>query len=1038
MTNILNFTTKYLLKISAISFLIIVFLLRLVFAEQLAIKNFSITEGLSRNQTFVIYPDSRGFVWIGTADGLSRFDGYGFTNYNTRHGLPNSLISGFAETENGLYWVATHAGLCLINFNQPLDENGKLHLQMMNFGNTANLTIFSIHLDKEKNLWAGTQEGIFKISKSGNEYKIKRVSLETNQPARREGVGNFITDTLGNLWVVNSEGLFRIDKEEKITRYQLSFNQFFDRLGNIALDSKGRLWIGGLDGLYVLMPPKDEEKLKQIKENETSVTLPKEGGEFAVFDEKSGLNHNRILEVFISSDNEIWLSSRQGVSVFDGENFRKITTQNGLISNEILCFGEDPTGNIWIGTESTGVMRVARNGFVTYTQADGLPDNRISSVFEGSDGEIYVIGSNRNISRFDNGKFTTVKPNFPSEIKGSGWSWQHPVIQDSYGEWWIATSQGVVRFPKVSRIEELAQVFPLAVYNSTNGLKGDQVYRLYEDSQSNIWISNLAPPAAGLARWERATGKLQDFTPKSNENQENRSVYSFAEDSLGNLWVGFSNGEFGSIKDGNIEILKNIENLPETIVYDILKDQRGNLWLATAAGAYYLEKPESETLKFTRLTTAQGLSSNDIISITDDLNGRIYFATSQGVQRFDPETKRIELFTTADGIANSELRTAMRSRDGSLWFGTIRGLTRFNPSMLKEIQSPAPIFIQSVKVGGKNIPISELGEEILSKIEILPNQNHLEIEVFGLSLVSGDILKYQYRLGENSEWNEPSDQKTFTLVNLQPGNYEFQARVANSNGLVSPKPVIVSFTVQAPFYRQWWFITAFILIICGLAYLFYRSRIKRLIELEKIRLNIATDLHDDIGSSLSQISLISEVLVLKSNDDGKEPLETISKTAREAVGSMSEMVWAIDPKRDNLPDTIQRMRHYASETLTAANIELSFPTPVFDKNIKFDVDIRRHIYLIFKEAINNAVKHSDASKISIEFIKSGTTLILTIIDDGKGFTETENYSGNGLNNIRLRAKKLGGSVEIISKPEQGTTITLRIPLQTGNIFKFAT
>lgn len=1042
LTNVLNFTAKYslsyLFNFPAISFLIIVFSLQLVFAEQLAIKNFSITEGLARNQIFAIYPDSRGFVWIGTADGLSRFDGYGFTNYNTRHGLPNSLISGFAEAENGLYWVATHSGLCLIDFNQSLDENGKLHLQTIKFGNTLNLTVFSIHQDKQKNLWAGTRDGLFKVYKENNEYLSKRIILNENQLPRREGIGNFITDNRQNLWVNTADGLFRIDPAGKTTRYQLSSNQYFDRLGNISLDGKDRLWIGGLNNLYVLMPPNGDEKLARIQQNEVSITLPEKAGEFTVFDETNGLTDNHILEIFASSDNQIWLASRKGISVFDGEKFRKYSTQNGLISDEILCFAEDSTGNIWIGTESTGVMRAAQNGFITYTETDGLPDLRISSIFEGSDGEIYVIGSNRNISRFDNGKFITVKPNLPPNISGTGWSWQRPVIQDKYGEWWIATAQGVVRFPKVAKLEDLAEISPLAVYDSTNGLKGDQVYRLYEDRQSNIWISNFAPPAAGLTRWERKTGKLQDFTPKSIENQENPSAYSFAEDLNGNLWFGFSNAEFGRLQNGNIETFNYLENLPKTIVYDILTDRTGNLWLATGAGAYYLENSGADVLSFKPITTAQGLATNDIISITDDTEGRIYFATSRGIHRYYPDTKRIELFTTADGIANSELRTAMRSRDGSLWFGTIRGLTRFDPKLLKDINMPAPILIRSVRVGGKNFPVGELGSENLTDIEISPNQNHLEIEVFGLSLASGDILRYQYRLGEDKEWNEPTDQKIFTLVNLQPDKYEFQARIINSNGLVSQNPVTVSFKVLAPFYRQWWFVSGLILIICGLAYLFYRSRIKRLIELEKVRHNIATDLHDDIGSSLSQISLISEVLVLKGNEEEKESLETISKTAREAVGSMSEMVWAINPKRDNLLDTIQRMRHFASETLTAADIELSFLAPAFDKNIKVGVDTRRHLYLIFKEIINNTVKHADATKISIKLFKSNNSLVLTVTDNGKGFKETENHTGNGLNNMRLRAKELGGTIEINSEIRKGTTITLQISLQTGMISKFAT
>lgn len=1007
------------------------------FAEQLSVKNFSITEGLARNQTSTIFSDSRGFVWVGTADGLSRSDGYEFTSYTTQNGLPHPVISGIAETENGVYWVATHGGLCLINFNTPLDENRKLDIQKVKLGNTDNLTIFSIFLDKKKQLWAGTRDGLFKIRRENNEFFSERIPLGKDYLPRREGIGNFIEDQNQNFWISTPDGLFRIDSDSKVIRYSLAKNDYFDRLGSISIDEKGRLWIGGLDGLFILKPTVSDEPLKQISQTENQIKLPENAGEFAYFDEKNGLVDKRVLEIFHSADNQIWIAGRKGVSLFDGEKFNNFTTKNGLISDEILCFGEDATGNIWIGTESTGVMRVARNGFTTYTIADGLFDNRISSVFEGNDGEIYAVDGNRNISSFKDGKFINVKPNFPAKITEFGWSWQNPVLQSKDGEWWFATAQGLVRFPKVKNTKELANIAPIAVYDSSNDLAGNQVYRLFEAKNGDIWFSNFAPPNAGITRWERLTNT---FHKVSNKQLENLSAYSFAEDNLGNIWLGLSNGKIARLNNNKIELLENIENLPTTIVYDMLLDKSGNLWLATGSGVFYVENLSAEKPAFSSLTINDGLSTNDIIAVTDDLQGRIYFATSQGIHRYNPETKRIELFTTADGLANSELRTAMRSKDGSLWFGTIRGLTKFEPKNLKEILQPAPIFIRSVQLGGNTFPISELGAKDVSSIEISPNQNHIEIEVLGLSLSSGDILQYQYRLSENDKWSKPTTQRKFTLVNLQPGDYQFQARTINANGLVSQTSATVSFTALAPFYLRWWFLLLLALIICGLAYLFYRSRIKRLIELEKVRHSIATDLHDDIGSSLSQISLISEVLALKGNEksDDKESLETIAKTSREAVGSMSEMVWAINPKRDNLPDTINGMRRFTSETLTVANIRFTFQTPEFDKNTKIDVDTRRHIYLIYKEIINNIVKHSQATEVSVSLSKSNNNLVLVVNDNGKGFVENEYQAGNGLVNIRSRAEKVDSKLEIVSEIGKGTSIMLKIPNKSSLFDKLAT
>lgn len=1011
-------------------------------AEQLAIKNFAIPEGLARNQTTTIFADSRGFVWIGTADGLSRFDGYGFTNYKTQNGLPHPIISGIIEDKEGIYWVSTHAGLCRIDFTIPLDSEGKLNIELIKFGDSTKQIVYSIFQDSRKNLWAGTRDGLFRITESDGVFSAEKVNFSLTGNSRREGISGLVEDRNQNIWITNPEGLFRIDKKGKITTYSISeyMDQYFDRLGNIAIDEKGLLWIGGLNGLYVVNPPVDEKKIIKINKLGKEINLPANAGEFIILDEKDGLIDKRALSIFRSRENKIWIATRTGFSIFDGSKFNNFSTKNGLISDEILSFAEDATGNIWVGTESTGVMRIAQNGFTTYNATDGLPSNRISSIFQGTDDEIYIVFGNRQISRFDNGSFTSVKPNFPKHITEFGWSWQNPVLQDSQGEWWFATAQGLVRFPKVKNFQELEKVVASAIYDAKNGLAGNQVYRLFEDSEGNIWISNFSPPTPGLARWHRQTNTIQQFNQDFTGKRKNLSAYSFAEDRQKNIWFGLNTGGIAKFQDGKLHLIEDIPNMPTTNIYDMLLNKDGNLWLATGAGAFLAQNLSAEKPSFTTLTTADGLSTNDIIAVTDDQEGQIYFATSQGIHRYHPETKRIELFTTADGIANSELRTAMRSKDGSLWFGTIRGLTRFKPGQLKEIDQPAPILISSVQIGGKPFPMSELGKTDISGIEISPNQNHIEIEVLGLSLNSGDILKYQYKLDENDPWSEPTSQRKFTLVNLQPGDYEFQARVINSNGMISENTATVTFTALAPFYLRWWFWILLGLLVCGLAYLFYRSRIKRLIELEKVRHSIATDLHDDIGSSLSQISLISEVLALKRNEheDETESLETIAKTSREAVGSMSEMVWAINPKRDNLPDTINRMRRFTSETLTAANIRFTFQTPELDKNSKINVDTRRHIYLIYKEIINNIVKHSAATEVSVSLTKSANNLVLVVTDNGQGFVENEHQTGNGLANMRNRTEKIGATLKIDSIIGKGTSISLQIPNKSSLLNKLTT
>ena len=419
----------------------------------------------------------------------------------------------------------------------------------------------------------------------------------------------------------------------------------------------------------------------------------------------------------------------------------------------------------------------------------------------------------------------------------------------------------------------------------------------------------------------------------------------------------------------------------------------------------------------------------------------MYFGARKGIARFNPQNGRTAIFTTEDGLIGTTQHNAVRDSSGVLWFASMNGLTRFDPAKADENFNAPQILIRSIKAGGERVPLGELGETDVQNIVLEPNQSSIEIEAVGLTQKSGDNLLYQYKLRDEDDWSELSERRIFNFAKLDSGDYEFQIRAVNSGGMTSENTARVSFSALAPFYLRWWFIAVSILLICAALYLIYRYRLQKFIEIERIRLEIATDLHDDIGSSLSQISLISEVLATKQNgfhEDEKRSLETIAETSRTAVGSMSEMVWAINPKRDNLRDLIFKMRRFAGETLNAANISFTFAAPDLEENAKIETDTRRQIYMIFKEAINNAVKHSGCENVKITFAKNANYFHLEIIDDGKGFDFEEiNELGNGINNMRQRAANIGGKFEIISGAN-GTKIILNAPAKSGIFPKIST
>jgi signal transduction histidine kinase len=309
----------------------------------------------------------------------------------------------------------------------------------------------------------------------------------------------------------------------------------------------------------------------------------------------------------------------------------------------------------------------------------------------------------------------------------------------------------------------------------------------------------------------------------------------------------------------------------------------------------------------------------------------------------------------------------------------------------------------------------------------------LQIDFVGLSFASGESLRYQYKLEQaDRDWSALTDQRTVNYANLAPGRYRFLVRAVNSDGVASSHLATVAFTILRPLWQRWWFLVGLMLGSGLLGYAFYRYRIARLLEIERVRTRIAADLHDDIGSNLSRIALLSEVIrqqMPKDDPQMTERLSLISSVSRESVDAMSDIVWAINPKRDRLRDLIQRMRRFAEDAFQSRSIEFQFHAPGAEQDIKLGVDTRREVFLIFKESINNLVRHSACTEAEIDFQIQGGWLVLKISDNGKGFTPDSASLGHGLISMRQRAKKLDGELELRSTNGQGTSVRLRVPVK---------
>ena len=681
---------------------------------------------------------------------------------------------------------------------------------------------------------------------------------------------------------------------------------------------------------------------------------------------------------------------------------------------------------MWFGSQC-GVKKWSSYGFSTYAGSDGIEEKSINSIFENAAGELFAVinDAGRTIYKFENNRFTGIKPRLPSEVNYVGWGWNQIIGQDVEGAWLIPTARGLYR--SAASFENLAETAARKVPVNT---KAAEIFRVFVDSRGDVWIVTISDTASELWRWERAANVWRDYTAETGFSIR-RIGAAFAEDKRGNLWITTGEDDSALIRysyaDDKFRVFTQAEGAPAGWTKSLYLDEKNRLWLASGQdGLLRLDDTTADNLNFVRYTTADNLSSNNILCVTGDAFGRIYAGTGRGVDRINPDTREIKHYTTADGLPSSDAEIAYRDRANALWFGTAKGLARFLPEPERKRQPPT-ILITGLRAGGEPQMISILGEAEIPELNLASDQRQITVEFLGLGASLGERLIYEYRLN-TGDWTR-TDERTVNFANLSSGANHFEVRAQTADRIYS-QPAVISFNIAAPVYQRPWFIASMIFLTALTIFGIYRYRLNKLLEVERTRTRIASDLHDDIGTNLSKISLLSEIVNLQlaeQNIDSRKLLNSIAEISRESVGSMSDIVWAINPKRDSVLELVRRMRLHVEELFLDKDVRVIFNAPDGGEQIKLSMNIRRELFLIFKEAVSNAARHSGCTNIEIDFHLENNSIFLNITDDGKGFDTENKTDGNGLENMRSRAAKNGGKFKIETKPEGGTTIKIRFP-----------
>ena len=983
-------------------------------AEQLPVQRHGVAEGLAEETVTALLRDSRGYLWAGSLNGLSRFDGERFKVYGLEDGLPRLRVWALAEGRDGTVWAATSGGLVRLD---PSRTSERPVFRPAGPASAAGRVVEAVFVDRAGEVWFGSGGELYRIS--GNDARAVGLPLEgavIRAVVEAEG---------GVLWVGTSRGLFRAGGGAAVERVALGSGLGVEDVRSLLFDRSGRLWAATPESITVFTPGLDSAipPARPLLGADGTLRLPGPGEAAVLRGTPSGPRglFQRLLE---TKDGRILVSSTAGLIVLGGARPVTFTRRHGLGDGILGELFEDEVGNVWVGTQSTGLLRLSPAGFTRFGEADGLSDPRITSLFLDPNGRpVATSAGNASLYRFDGARFQAV-PLRPEAPASSRLLWGRSVLWDRSGAIWVATPAGLARYD-VPRFEALARTRPTVVYRAADGLGGDEVASLFEDSGGTLW-AGVYDSRTPLVRFDRRIGRF--VAEGKGGALPGGTPLAFLE-SGADLWIAFGSGGIVRKRGGTFVRVGPAEGVPEGLARNLLLDASGRLWVANgSAGAVRIDAPAADRPVATSFVTSEGPATGSVYAVAADRQGFLYFGTARGVDRLDPKSGRFRHFSTADGLTNNVVTCTLEDREGALWFGTPEGLSRLVP--VPDPPAPPPrALIMAVRVNGNPRPVPELGARELPDLSLAPDETRLRIDFAAPRFARGERVRFQTRLeGADSAWNAPNPEPTIRYVGLAPGQYRFAVRAVGPGGEAGEEAAL-RFTVLPPLWRRAWFLAvvaaAAILSVFGL----HRQRLERAVAVERVRTRLATDLHDDVGSSLARISILSEVghRAVEEGSESARLFEQIGETSRSVIDALGDAIWSIDPRRDDLQSLGDRLGLFASDLLEGRGIGFRLTLPEGASAVELPAETRRHLFLLLKEAITNAARHSRAHRVEADFSLAGRTLRIEVRDDGAGFSVPDpgrEGEGRGLGNMSERASALGGRLEIRSAPERGTTIRL--------------
>ena len=944
-------------------------------------QNITIDDGLAYSQVTTAFKDSHGIMWFGTSAGLSQWNGVEFNNYYNFDGLPSSFITSICEDENHTLYIGTKKGLVIKDkeiFSPPNNIPQELNTQINNLLLTRYGSL--LILSEKHGVWK-FENNLFKPIFT-KDKKITPISI-----LERDN-GNILIGTKEN-------GIYKFENDSLT---QIIYHKIYKKFPVVDLvELSGDSLYIALKGLGIVLNSNTENG----KNRNTFIT------------NKNGLPSKLITDLEISTDKKLYVATTNGIAVVKKDKVVKTLLQkNGLLNEFILKIFLIKDRSFFFLSEGNGIFIYTENSFVTYNKSSGLLHNNVWAIKKLQNGSICFL-TDEGVSFLKKDKFTSLNVN-----NGLGDNLVVSLFEAQNRELYLGTySDGVSKISngKITRL------------NKRVGIPQSSIWSILELSKDTLLFITHTE---GIAVFDGK--KIVDTLGAKNGLPTNAIVSSFKKKD-GTLLIGSEDG--GVYKyDGN-KFTPYFDDMKNCLIWDMFEDDKGNLYLGSNEKGLFIRSADGRS---DTITVKDGLSNNSVIAVSSDNLGNIYVATDLGlniIKFMSNGTTRIRQIYKQSGLASSECNQGAiyKDNDGYIWVGTIGGATRINPSVMDNSNDIPKILISSIKIMNKEY-YPELNGK---KIDLSYDENDISFNFVGINYCDPQIVTYRYKLNEaDTEWNF-NKQNEVRYANLSPGKYTFSVASSNAWGVWS-KPIEVEFIINEPFWLKWWFTTLLFLIVVGIFYLLFNFRLKNIMRLEKLRSSISADLHDEIGSGLSEISILSELLKfnLKSQDELQKGLEHIGDTTRSLIERLSDIIWIVNPRKESIKNMVLRIQDNYQEVLYHSDISLNILNIELLENIILSLEIKQNVYLIIKEAINNALKYSECNNIDFEVNTKGNKLCIEIRDNGKGFEEENLHKGNGLYNIKKRAEKIEANLKIDSTINVGTKIKVEVFLKKFRKVKF--